>query len=544
MISLFEKFKINQNKEHPATRVEWLYELDSADDLTAIEKATSVLSKVHGDTTIPDNNRLEIIFKIDEYLIDRVVKVTQQYIKFDNLRLELESRMFDAVYYYYRQTYLNYLKQIEYFIKTPEVLRKDYQDFTLTLARAINASFAMIRLRYYVHHSAPNAAWTQIHQLFKVAEKEDLLHIPIKLYRTSESIKIDSFYVHGCLLDSVNFSGKNRQLIDLSYQLVKRLFPEVTTTAQFQAKKHYLFVDLAKDEGARRLEESALTTTCRFWDMDQLSIKLDLLVYTIKNNKSLENLSLEDLASNPLLINASTLIQTAWSKTQQNKQRRREQRKPSSRIAMVSYGMDGISGQIKFIYGRGKGGAYGKSLEERLSSHSVNNNYSTSSTYGAGERWIISDESPRGLGAEALKDTSLAVKPDKLVGLLFTDHDNQYVLGVVRSVIDNAQNKRKIGIELLSKQVSWIQVRKINQQFEISKNPPTISEDVIGFTGLYLAKEEALSEMSSVVVPRINFVENEIYEISNTNTKMVVRLGKIIEARDDWARVTVASKLQ
>lgn len=547
MLSIFEKLKSRKNHQVLNEHLAWLESLSTMDDLGAIEKVTDYLSSLQqkGNTVHQEfvtTHLLDIICRVDEHVHGRAKKVVQQFIQFDNLRPELELRMFNACYYFFRQVFLSYQSRVLEMSGNGQSATDRNAGLGLCLARGINAACEMIRMRYFLHHPAPTNAWLDTHRLHRIAERTELLALPIKIYEQEDSISIDSYYVQAMLMDQVNFNDKSRQQIDLALKLLSYLAPDFKTTKHFEEKLHYLAVNQRVDSGAVRLNSDQLNEEYRFWDMSQLKIKLDLLVYNLNSGKSLENLPLQEIARHPQLTNVANFLQEAWAKQQEQKQKRREARNQTSRTALVCYGFDEVAAQVRLLANKTQV-ARQKSLDERLAAHSINKSANFPGFNETGERWIITDESTRGLGTEALADNSQHIKAEKIIGVVTHEGQVNFSLGIVRSVRELGMGKRHIGIEIISHHTTWVMVRKMLNQMELNDNPATITEDVLGFPGLYLAKEVDLSQSSTLVVPRINYVEDNIYEISNMSSKVVVKLGKVLSGHDDWVRVAILGKL-
>lgn len=537
MKSLFEKLRIKQPSDKSAINLGWLTELNNVDDLTALEKTTSFLSNFNHEAS--SEKTLQALSTIDAANYPRIEKVFVQYIRFDNLRFDLDERIAETIYYYYRQLYLNYHRQLEAMLSLNDKSKLHAQDIPIVTARALHAAACMVKQRYISRQPTSNAAWLQIFQLLKIGEQEALLDLPIKIYENSELTTLDAMFVHSCMLDSINKSNMNRQQIELAAGLIKKLAPTVTTARSYIEKKHLYFIDLNLDKGAQRVNKSLLNAHCRFWETDELSIKIDLVIHCIKTKKPLEPFALGEMASNPHLLEILTHLQSEWSRAEARRQRRKENRKSTSKVATVSWGIEAVTSQIKQV--SSKKITSGKSFEERLALHSVGGFTPTIlSLYATGDRWIISDESSKGLGAEVTKEHSMSVKPDKLAAVIFNDHADKHIIGVVRSVVELTQNKRHVGMEIMSKNAILVQVIKVDSQpTEISDNPLLIAENILGVSGLFLPAEPGLSDVPSIIVPRMSFVENSTYQINTMDKKIVVHLGAAIEQKDDWARVNI-----
>jgi len=537
MKSLFEKLKSKHTRARQTVDLNWLNELDGMDDLSALEKSTQFLSNFSSDVTIPDNKRLETLFIIDRYNRQRIRKVFQQYIKFSNLRPELDTRIFEVAYYYFRQLKLNYHLQTEALLKHTDRLKLHSQNFPLALGRAIHATFAMVRLRHLSHQTCPSSAWMDIYQLYEIAEQEGLLDIPLKLYDDLDSTTIDTLLVHACMQDSIHQCNMNRQQIELAGDLIRMLAPGAGMVKEYNEKTHLYFIDLDEDKGPRRIRHLSQTPACRYWEISDALIKIDLIVHSITAKKSLESFNLNGLASHPLLLDVLSTMKTEWSGYQ--RQRRKEDRKTINRLATVSWGIESVTNQIRAASKKKLTAA--KTFEERLATHSLSSYSPNALTlYASGERWVISDESNKGFGAEINKEQSRAIRQDKLANVVMPDINSGNIIGIVRNVVELPHNKMHVGIEVISRRATVVQALKIGStKADIANDAALMAENILGITCLFLPVEEGLSEKASIIMPRLNFIENSVYQISNRDSKMLVRLGRAQDMKDDWARVTV-----
>lgn len=533
MKSLFAKLKPKSARQ--TVDLGWLYALDKQDDLLALEKSTQFLQGLASNAAIPDKQRLETLFIIDGQNRQRLQRVFHQYIKFSNLRLDIEVRMVDSMYYYQQQLKLNYQLQTESLLENGDKMRLHGHDFPLVVGRAMHAAFAMINLRHLGQQPTPNGTWLDIHRQYQVAEQEGLLDIPLRLYDDLSSSSIDALFVHGCMLDSMRHCNLNKQQLDFTAELVHALLPTAATSSLYNEKNHFHFITLGEDKGARRVRNTTLTASCRFWEVSAVLIKADLILHSIKEKKSLESFGLGALQQNPLLPQILPLFKAEW--TGYRRQRRKEERKPINKMASVSWGIEAVTSQVKAASKQQTASA--RPFEERLATHSIGGFLPTViNLYATGESWTISDESNTGYGAEVNKEHSLSVKQDKLANVVLPMSDSGNIIGIVRNVAEMTHNKRHIGIEVISRHASLVQAKKVDLPKTDLMDAVTIRES-LGVACLYLPAEEGLSEQASIIMPRLSYMENTVYEIGSRNSKTVVRLGKAIDMKDDWARIVL-----
>ncbi|HSH97737.1 MAG: hypothetical protein ACAH07_00325 [Methylophilaceae bacterium] len=546
MKSIFNKLIIKPAKDPVADYLIWLNDLGSLDEITALQTTTKHLTKFLEDDHFSVESRFNILMKIDEFNHPFIENIMLQYAKFENLRPELELRISETAYYYQRQLFLNYRKQIEG-SEAQNAMQFAWNQREILFARAMQAAFAMIKLRYFKHQPVPEAAWTQIYSLYKLAEDENLLDKSIRLYEDTGSTSISTMLVQSAMLDSLDHSNMKRQDINLICQLLRKLIPSINISKDYDEKSFLFYVDMSIDKGAKRVRNFTPTPNCRYWNMEGVSLSIELLTNSTNIKQSLESLSLQDLYGAPSLMEVINHLYTEWSKSGYKRQRRKEERKSTLRTAAVTFGIETICSQMKFIANkkamRNTQLDSVKTFEERLQSHSLSKNMPTTlMPYSVGGQWTITDESTKGYGAVVSKELSASIKPDMLIGLTLDELRESVVIGVIKGIKMLSNGQTHVGVEVFSKQASLVLVTKTDNaedNFVTKSERPTIN--VNGFQGLYLAKEAGVTETPSVLLPRLRFVQHSFYEISNMSKKVVFKLGTPTEAKDDWAKVPLTS---
>src|SRR5450830_1017114 len=377
MKSIFNKLIIKPAKDPIADYLIWLNDLGSLDEITALQTTTKHLTKFLEDASFGVESRIKILMQIDEVNHPFIENIMLQYAKFENLRPELELRLSDTAYYYQRQLFINYRKQLDS-IDTQNSMQFAWNQREILFARAFQAAFAMIKLRYFKHQPAPDSAWSQIYALYKVAENYNLIDKSIRLYEDTANTSIATMLVQAAMLDSLDHSNMKRQDINLICQLLRKLIPSISINKEYDEKSFLFYVDLNLDKGAKRVRNFTPPPSCRYWNMEGVSLSIELLTNSTNIRQSLETLSLQDLYGTPSLMEVVSHLYTEWSKNGYKRQRRKEERKPTLRTAVVTLGLETICGQMKYIANkkamRNTQASTVKSFEERLQSHSLSKN--------------------------------------------------------------------------------------------------------------------------------------------------------------------------
>ena len=133
---------------------------------------------------------------------------------------------------------------------------------------------------------------------------------------------------------------------------------------------------------------------------------------------------------------------------------------------------------------------------------------------------------------------------------MIDEDPSKIIIGMIRSVKPTMGSQLRVGIEIISQHPTWVQLRQAHSveafpNTEIDINPLTginvkntaATIDIGLFSGIYLPIEAGLSELSMLILPKMNYRANTNYVIKIDGSPKRVLLGEPIESRDDWVKV-------
>jgi cyclic-di-GMP-binding protein len=542
MKSIIRRLITKKEATTDAGHRQFLSELHALDDIAALEASTRFLSG-YGES---DRAAQLALLHIDEANHPRLEKLLDQYAKFDKLRPELESRIAEGSYYYQRQIFLSYVQQIELqqlnAHPTPPPESSPYQ-ISLMCGRALHAGLCMIKLRYFQQQAVPAAAWHQMFQVYRLAERLGLTTTPLSIYADCPEKSLATMFAQICMLDSINQSGMTRVQIELTWQLLTKLLRNVQVVDHYEEQHHFYFIDLRKDRGARRMRTLEPSPEYRYWSTDDLSMKIELLSHTQNLPQAITKLGLAEFANNPHLGSLLQQLQFDWSKNGYRRQRRKEERQSTLLGTRVILGLDAICMHLratadKLALQNAHLTENATPLEERLAKHSVRR----STTFSAPEpslknlRWTVTDMSTKGYGATLEKDTEASLSPGMIVILLMDEQKDAAIIGMIKNVSVLASGKKHIGVEILSRKARWVSLSTTQESTPVATGG-ILSEHIPEFSSLYLPPEEGLVAEPTLLVPRSRFLPDVSYRIRSLNEKSFQRLETVLEGRHDWLRV-------
>lgn len=525
----------------------WANELNSMDDITAIEYCTKKLNEDFKSGLFKDAQYLQTLFSVDEKTHIIVERITSYYINIKNIGIELEERLAQSVFFYHRQIFLVYSSLVE------NLTSANHSSLAIMLGRAMDSATQMIKWRYYSFNSSPANVWLQVAQLYKVAEQKSLLNHGVTLYADQYPTTLSIAYIQACMLGSLESLSFKRQQIDLVSKLLAKWSAKIKIETVYDEKKHLFYVDTAGNVPAKRIRNFEPTDSCRYWCFDSINSKIELCLSAIEFNISPSQLALGEFITSKYFLSTLEALRTEWSRAEHKRQRRSEERTSASKPATATYGFEDTCNQIKqyedILVQRGEKIYRGeKSFEERLASHNhVKGQSEPNIVYidlGADYSNII-DESSKGVGLRVNKQAH-EVSLGMMVGVSVQEFKADMWVGVIRSIKPMAGNELHIGIEVLSKAAFCVQAKNItlnagrmcdNADSTHAANT-SFSTSTADFTCLYVPEEQGISGQETLIMPRLQFNKNDTFKVNILGTEMHVRFTETLERHEDWIRVS------
>lgn len=539
MKSILSKL-IGKSSNSPAPLdLTWLNDLERVDDISAIENSTQKLKEYLAAESMNAADRLRAQLAIDKENRQRVNKISGQFVELQNLRPELENKMAESMYFYHRQIFVGYRSLIKHFLETSDNIIFTYNRLPLVLGRALQAAYSMARWRYYRQQSIADMTWSEIFEIFKVLEQESLLDLTVPLYHGEPDAHLAASFVQACMLDSLGSSGLNKQQVERAAMLLGKFIPWSKISRHYDEHKHLYYIDLSKDHGAKRIRLFEPTASCRYWDTDQLSAKINSAIEALDRDLPHD---LDAIGSASELLEVLTQLRSEWSRDAYKRQRRSEERQKVIKNVIVTYGFREISDHLRSITQNLSGVPLQseKNLDDRLLNHNMVGTVPTVLYEDLPEeRWMISDESSSGYGVIVSEELPTVIKLGKLVGMVMEDQPRRLIVGSIKSVSRPANGENHVGIKIISKQAGWVQL----SHTELKPEKPGVdkgnSVKLPGFPGMYLAVDPGFSSWPSLLLPRIEYIENGAYQLNHMNNTSRIQLGDLMESKDDWVRVKV-----
>ncbi len=540
----------------------WLDELADMEDLAALQFSAKhlaqTLNQTEGQDVLDLQQQLDLILKIEALNQVHLEKLSTQFSKVENMKADLENDIVETCYNYCRQSYICHLKIIEKVFDTNRIILEN--DFKLEgntpiilIARALNTAFNMIKWRLFSQASPPAKVWLQINVLYRIAARQSLLNSAVELFNMSPSTTLAAHFIQTYMLGQLAQAGMQKYRVEIAARILNTLLTRARISNILTPEQYLFYIDLEKDTGAKRLRDIIPNESCRYWELNELEKQLTVGITVSDRGEIPQSLAFSKIDDAIILNETLRILFEEWKKTGYVRQRRKLARQASSKTAKVNAGIVDICNQVhraNQISGGFRLSRDGTSLDERLRAHTVlRQTGSLSASSGSLDTWIITDESPRGLGTRVNRYSNILARPDKLIGLMLDDDPRHVIIGMIRSVKPTQGNQLRIGIEILSHHPTWVQLRQIRtteafpntevniEQFAGTNAKNTAKVDIGVFSGIYLPIETGISDLSMMILPKMNYHANTNYTVAIDGSAKHILLGEAIESHDDWVKV-------
>ncbi len=533
MKNIFQEIIANVFSDIPSKHTVWLDSIGDQDDLLALHAATYGLEKALSDASLSPQTLSKILDITEEKSAPILLRLNEQFIKFEYMDDSLENNILAVVYAFHKQLYNNYIYLFDYHANQPEMTDSVIAPL---MHNAVKQTFEMLKWRSFVNFGLAPKMWLQLHRIYSLAANYDLLESTlIEPDFDHPTPTLAGRLVQTYMLDNLQQVNLSRIGVAVACKLLQSQLLHVDISQELNPLKYLFFVDIEKDTGAKRMRHFTPTNTCIFWHIDNVETYIANIIERKFSANSLVLLDIEPHQTKDA-VEALNIIHREWSRKEYLRQRRKEARHKLTTTANVVYGIHEV---CKRIYAHENGrlngtslSADGKTLDERLKSHTTQIGEPNAIKGGQNHHhWVITDESNQGLGAVANRELNAWISVGQILGLVLANGKSEVIIGVVKSTRPKTNQQMQVGIELISRHAKWVQLKPTG----MVQSDSTLSAH--NFAALYLPLEAGVTSNSALLIPKIEFIPNSPYEISISGMIEQITLGEPIDSKDDWVKV-------
>ena len=428
MISLFGSKK----PDHPMADVKaakkLLDELPGNDAFKSLDELSHWLESLMAEEGFRPEYRAQLVQLLDEAAQIPLRKLTRDYMASPRLAKFQETRLWTALFGYWRQSALAYVACIDLYAAGAKGADALKAGMPLLLARALRALGAQVKWMYVRYGPMDQSVWGIIAKVYALAETRKFAQTSVTLYPgvPGESTPEQEF-LKAVMLSASSPDSLLPLEIELCERLIAHFCASFTLRLDLQPDIAY-WIDLATCQAPLRLARPPQhAPTLRFFAAGRALENLEALINTIRTTGAIPsqvNLGGSYPAEN--VLDVLDHLAHYWSP--KPPERKHQRHRVKSRLNVV-HGYDGVLS----LFGAGPG--------------------DDAST----ETWIVEDISAGGFGAGIPEIRGEWLKIGCLLGLQPEGGDT-WVLGVIRRLQREIPLKGLVGIKTIARSAELVQL--------------------------------------------------------------------------------------
>ena len=534
--------------------LEWMDTLTNMDELDALKETTLHLAQIKFDAGATLKRQLDILLEVDQKTYREAKKITHKYLNLLKSNNGSEVNTYNAVYSYQRQLFIAYTQFLDFYLVQAKIVISQ-EKLNLTLARLLNATFAMTKWRYFDDQPAPDGTWIHVCKVIKCAENLSLLNTNLFMYdHQKKETSLASLLKQGFMMDALHKGNYSRVQIQLTEQVLKVWSTNPILVNKFKRDRHHFSINMDTDKGPERIRSVEKFADYRFWRVTRLIDLIEAYLCAANTDKALAEFGLEKMASTESLVKLFKKLRVDWCVEGFERQRRKETRFKKNKLIHVTYGFSNICR----LLGDVNASLYDKpqprdnfEFEMKLANYRNKDQapqaYQASRNVAGSENWWLVDESAKGFGVELGKSYSSWIEPGKLIAYTTPENKKLFVIAEIKSVRKQTNGHYRAGLEVLGTHGTTVKIGRLNKNsfsealggYCLDDSEANIGE-VNSYVGLLLENDSKVNK-TSLILPRNEYKRGCKVSIKTGAGDQVFEMGIALMKQREWVRVDMSA---
>ena len=534
--------------------LEWMDTLTNMDELDALKETTLHLAQIKFDAGATLKRQLDILLQVDQKTYREAKKITHKYLNLLKSNNGSEVNTYHAVYSYQRQLYIAYTQFLDFYLVQAKIVISQ-EKLNLTLARLLNATFAMTKWRYFDDQPAPDGTWIHVCKVIKCAENLSLLNTNLFMYdHQKKETSLASLLKQGFMMDALHKGNYSRVQIQLTEQILKVWSTNPILVNKFKRDRHHFSINMDTDKGPERIRSVEKFADYRFWRVTRLIDLIEAYLCAANTDKALAEFGLEKMASTESLVKLFKKLRVDWCVEGFERQRRKETRFKKNKLIHVTYGFSNICR----LLGDVNASLYDKpqprdnfEFEMKLANYRNKDQapqaYQASRNVAGSENWWLVDESAKGFGVELGKSYSSWIEPGKLIAYTTPENKKLFVIAEIKSVRKQTNGHYRAGLEVLGTHGTTVKIGRLDKNnlseavegYFVDDSEANVGE-VNSYVGLLLENDSKVNK-TSLILPRNEYKRGNKVSIKTGAGDQVLEMGIALIKQREWVRVDMSA---
>lgn len=411
-------------------------ELPAGDASKAIEEITYWLETINRTEGFRLARRFENVDLLDAAAKNHPRKLAQDYLAMPRQQKFQEHRLWNSIFGYWKQLGDAYIQCLDEFESSTTfgvtAIRKS---LAVIIARALRALTLQLKLTLLRYGPVEPRIWSELARLYRAAESKGFADSVIEIYPGSHGAAgVKEQFLRAMMLAASATDGLPPVRQEIAERAVAHFAKSFRLSTRPEGCTHCF--DLANPKAPVRLFKGAQpTATLRFFGAGEGYAQLIQLIAQIQAKGAIpSDINLRASYENDVVVGVLRHVAQYWSD------------KPPAR----SSERQKISGRITVVPG----------LNEILQTIEPSNDDTLDfSQEQQAESWLVENVSDDGYGAIIPTVKSDWIRVGTLIGVQ-SETTQYWGIGLIRRIVRDEQNQRRVGIQVLSKTAIPIKISK------------------------------------------------------------------------------------
>ena len=395
-------------------------EVANREPLSAVEDAGAWLDSLATDESFKLEQRLELIFRLDEAAVAQARRLGRDYPALIGTSRTQETRYWQAGHGYWQQlasAYLDCMARYGAAEKEGEAIRPQ---LPLLYGRLVSALAAQLKWDQFHYGPVEREYWKTLGGIYLAAVDAKAAQKPLQLYTGADESTIEAEYLKVLVFHAASMDNLQPLEIEIAERFIAYFLPFFALIRELRPENVY-WVDVAKPLPPTRLARvPEITPTLRFFNGTRAVEAVTKTIEQIRGEARVPpGINLGGQYQVDTVIPVLQHLAMCWAPKPPMRSDTRRRINAPLRV------VNGLAGVHHRLSGRSNG------------------------TDGV-ESWVIDDVSLGGLGAQATISNPDWIRIGSLIGLQ-PDGGENWLIGIVRRYVRTGKRQASVGIQTMSK---------------------------------------------------------------------------------------------
>ena len=547
---------LKKGPDHPMGNIQdarkLLLELPKESSLKALEEVSFWLDSVRNTDGYKPAEQFEILRLLDETAQSLQLELSQQYLDSSRMQKTQESRLWMALFEFWKHLAEAYLHCVEMYEKREEGVLIIEKHLPMIVIRTMRAFAEQNKLLYIRYRPMDTRIWEGLSRLYSFAEANSLFHGLLVPYQ-NEVTPTTAFkeFLRAVLL-CVSTPDK---LLPIQIHLADKLIVNLINSFLMSEKPEgdsMFYMDLAAHNApARLIKGTPIHAVMLFFSATNAAQKMRGFVEKIDAGVIPQELDFASGFKKDDLQEVCHVLEQCWSPTPPQRKAARSKvvtrlnvvhgfREVRRKIATSTQGTTTRIADDKDVLYQERADLklYGfvtdKTKQMRIAAAELES--ATEKEEEDTESWVTVNISECGFGAVIPSIAEDWVK----IGLLLAlkpEEGTEWVVGAVRRLSRDSDHKIHVGIQVLGHSPASIRMKPLANNISVWEKVTDVDVSTHIDAILLKAENKCVDENAILMEPQ-SFVGENSFEMINQEEKRRVALNKLLEEGQDYQRIS------